>query len=492
MINRERIIEICKRIYHVWYDAHLEARKQGTFLNRKGMAVKTKENELLNGNIYRLLVKLALPLIAGDVLQQFYNTIDAVIIGKFVGNDAFAAIGVAGTIMNVFLFSIIGFCVGTTAIFSQYYGQKNMEMFRKEMYLVVLPGSVVIILISVLSVCTISLMLPLMQTPQRLIPYVREYLVVILGGLLISYLYNILNGILQSIGNTTAVLIFLAVSIIGNVVLDYTFVGIFAFGIKGAAIATCLAQFISALLAIIFIKRKYPNLIFKRNDMVIQKDMVGRTLYFGIATMLHQAGLYIGKMLVQGAVNTLGIFAISAYTATTRIEGFINSFATSGAQAISILSGQNLGAGLKVRVRNTFKSGIILLSALGAALSIVLYLGAGTFMNLLNSNAGAEEIHAGIQYLQWVSVFYIFNYIGSAFGGFFRGVGKVDRSCKGTVIQMSARVILTFLVIKKLNLPGVALATGIGWIMIVTYFGLQLRRDNKNEEWQTQKRIASE
>lgn len=443
----------------------------------------TKENELLNGNIYKLLVKLALPLIAGDVLQQFYNTIDAVIIGKFVGNDAFAAIGIAGTIMNVFLFSIIGFCVGTTAIFSQYYGQNNMEMFRKEMYLVLLPGSAVMVLVSLLSVCTISWILPLMQTPHRLVPYVREYLVVILGGMLISYLYNALNGILQSVGNTTAVLLFLAVSIIGNVVLDYTFVGIFAFGIKGAAIATCLAQFISAMLAAIFIKKKYPKLIFTRNEMVIQKDMVGRTLYFGIATMLHQAGLYIGKLLVQGAVNTLGIFAISAYTATTRIEGFINSFSTSGAQAMTILSGQNLGAGLKVRVRKTMQSGMTLLAVFGIVLSIILYRCAGDFMGLLNANAGAEEINAGIQYLRWISYFYVFNYIASAFGGFFRGTGKVDRSFKGTVVQMSARVILTFILIKQLNLPGVALATGIGWIMIVVYFAVKYNQDKKKMGW---------
>ena len=115
-------------------------------------------------------------------------------------------------------------------------------------------------------------------------------------------------------------------------------------------------------------------------------------------------------------------------------------------------------------------------------MSVVLYLGAGTFMNLLNSNAGAEEIHAGIQYLQWVSVFYLFNYIGSTFGGFFRGTGKVDRSFKGTVVQMSARVILTFVLIEKMNLPGVALATGIGWILIVVYFTLEYRKDKKYEK----------
>ena len=450
---------------------------------RKGMAVKTKENELLSGNIYKLLIRLALPLIAGDILQQFYNTIDAVIIGKFVGNEAFAAIGVAGTIMNVFLFSIVGFCVGTVAIFSQYYGQSNIEMYRREMFLVFVPGSVMVILLSILSVGAIPFILPFMQTPGKLMPYVREYLIVILGGMLISYLYNAANGILQSVGDTNAVLVFLTISIIGNVILDYTFVGIFSFGIKGAAIATCLAQCISAVMAGIFIRKKYPELVFGRQDMVIQKDMVCRTLYFGFATMLHQAGLYIGKVLVQGAVNTLGIFAISAYTATTRIEGFINAFSTSGLQAIAVVTGQNVGAGLKTRVRKTLKSGMILLSVMGAVLSVVLYMGAGIFMNLVNSSAGAEEIHAGIQYLQWVSCFYIFNYIGSTFVGYFRGIGKVDRAFKGTVIQMSARVILTFLMIRKLNLPGVALATGIGWMMIVTYFVFEFRKDKKHMEW---------
>lgn len=428
-----------------------------------------REKDLLNDNIYQLLLRLSIPLIMGDILQQFYNMIDAVIIGIFVGNHAFAAVGIAGTVMNLFLFSVVGFSMGIVAILSQYYGERNYRRFRQESYLVLVPGSITVVILSVLLIALMQPVLNLIQTPEILIPYVKQYLTVIFGGMLISYLYNIFNGILQSVGNTKAVLKFLSVSIIGNVILDYMFVGILGFGIRGAAIATCIAQIISAGSAFLRIRKCYPDLLFRKEDMQIERPMVQRTLHFGLVSVMHQASLYFGKILVQGAVNLLGVAAISAYTATTRIEGFINSFSTSGSQAMSITIGQNLGAGKKDRVKECLKKGMVLLSLLGLALSAVLFIGAPTFLKLVNRNAGAEELHAGVQYLKWVSVFYLFNYIGSAFVGYFRGIGKVEVAFKGTVLQMLFRIIISYACIRIMNLEAVAIATGIGWIAIVIY-----------------------
>lgn len=428
-----------------------------------------QKNDLLNDNIYQLLLKLSIPLIMGDILQQFYNMIDAVIIGIFVGNRAFAAVGVAGTVMNLFLFSVVGFSMGIVAILSQYYGERNYRSFRRESYLVLIPGSITVVIFSAALIGMMQPVLNLIQTPSVLIPYVKQYLTVIFCGMLISYLYNIFNGILQSVGNTKAVLKFLTVSIIGNVILDYVFVGITRFGIRGAAIATCIAQAISAGSAFVCIRKQYSELLFKKEDMQIERSMIQRTLHFGLVSMLHQASLYFGKILVQGAVNLLGVVAISAYTATTRIEGFINSFSTSGSQAMSITIGQNLGAGQKDRVKECLKKGMVLLSLLGLALSAVLFIGAPAFLKLVNKNAGAEELRAGVQYLKWVSVFYIFNYIGSAFVGYFRGIGRVEVAFKGTIVQMIFRILISYACIRIMNLEAVAIATGIGWIAIVIY-----------------------
>ncbi len=428
-----------------------------------------REKDILNDNIYQLLFKLSIPLIMGDILQQFYNMIDAVMIGIFVGNHAFAAVGIAGTVMNLFLFSVVGFSVGIVAILSQYYGEGNHRRFRQESYLVLIPGSITVVILSVLLIGLMQPILNLIQTPSVLIPYVKQYLTVIFCGMLISYLYNIFNGILQSVGNTKAVLKFLSVSIIGNVILDYVFVGKLGFGIRGAAIATCIAQAIGAGNAFICIKKHYSDLLFQKEDMQIERPMVRRTLYFGLVSMMHQASLYFGKILVQGAVNLLGVAAISAYTATTRIEGFINSFSTSGSQAMSITIGQNLGAGKKSRVKECLKKGMILLIILGLILSAVMFAGAPVFLKLVNQNAGAEELRAGIQYLKWVSVFYVFNYIGSAFVGYFRGIGKVEIAFKGTVLQMLFRIVISYACIRIMNLEAVAIATGIGWIAIVIY-----------------------
>lgn len=274
---------------------------------------------------------------------------------------------------------------------------------------------------------------------------------------------------------------FLGISIVGNIILDYLFVGVWSWGIRGAAIATCMAQTVSVVFAFIYMRWKHRDLLFSREDMCIDGSMVRRTLYFGMVSMLHQVSLYFGKILVQGAVNMLGVFAISAFTATTRIEGFINSFSTSVGQAMTIVIAQNLGGGNRERVKECLKKGMQMLIALGIVLSVVMFAGAGGFLKLLNGNMEAAELQAGILYLRWVAVFYIFNYVGSAFVGYFRGIGRVEVAFKGTILQMSFRIVLSFLLIRKISLAAVAIGTGIGWIAIVIYQFLTYKRLHKQK-----------
>lgn len=278
--------------------------------------------DLTSGSIPQHLLRLAAPLIMGNILQQLYNTVDAFILGRFAGDLEFAAVGVAGSVMNLFLFMITGACTGISVIFAQLYGAGERERFRREHWLSLSCGLLVTLACSGLGFLLLSPLLRLIQTPSELKTFVSVYLTIILASLPAAFLYNLYGALLRAIGRANAALMVLA-----------------------AAWATAASQAISAVLCILYLRRKAPELIFARADCRMDGELLKQTAHFSFVTALHQSSLYIGKLLVQGAVNTGGTDMISAYTATTRIEGFANSFGDSGSAATSVLVAQNRGAG---------------------------------------------------------------------------------------------------------------------------------------------------
>ena len=306
---------------------------------------------LTRGSIPPQLVSLALPLIFGNILQQLYNTIDAMVIGRFAGETAFAAIGVAGTVMNLFLFLLSGCCTGISVLFAQQYGSRDLAGFRQEGFLASVFGGLFTLVLSLAALLLLRPLLTLMQTPEDVARLAADYLVVIFGGLLATFFYNLCAAALRSVGDTRSALLALLAAMAANLALDLLFVARLGMGIAGAAWATVLAQLLSVALCLLYLARRYPQLLFRREDRRLDRGLLRRTVSYGAVSALHQSSLYIGKLLVQGAVNSMGTPMISAYTATTRIEGFANSFGDSGAQAVSVFTAQNTGAGEERRVR---------------------------------------------------------------------------------------------------------------------------------------------
>ena len=441
-----------------------------------------ENKNLTSGNIKMHLAALTLPLLAGNILQQFYNTIDTVILGRYAGMDAFGAAGVAGTVMNLFIFILSGSCSGMTILFAQFYGRRAMDSFRREVFLTLVWGSIFTLGFSLAAIFSTVSLLELIHTPAAVLPHAGNYLYIIFAGLPVTYLYNLFSSILRSAGNTKAALLFLAAAVCANIMFDFIFIAGAGMGTAGAALATVLAQLISVLLCIIYIKKYYPELLFTKNDMRCDRAMAGRTLSFSFAAALHQSSLYIGKLMVQGTVNSLGADAVCAYTAASRIEGFANSFGDSGSQALSVFTAQNTGAGKKDRVRSGLKNGFMLLFCLSLILSLVMYAGAKPLTALLIGNYKHWPLMAGTDYLQVISLFYPLCFIGNAFVGYFRGTGMVNIPVSGSALHISIRVLLSCLLAPSLGLPAVSLATGAGWAAVVTFFLLLARRLKKREE----------
>lgn len=381
--------------------------------------------DLLRGKITVQLISLILPLIIGNILQQFYNTIDSMIVGRYVGNTAFATVGVAGSVMNLFIFMLNGGCNGISIIFAELYGQKKWERLRRESFL--------------------------------------------LAGMLITFFYNWCAAMLQAAGDTKTPLYTLLIAMALNTVLDLVFAAEFHMGTSGTAMAmaTVTAQLAASVSCVCVMKKKHSEFFFHSKDLIMDEYLMKKTAKFGLVSALHQSSLYIGKLLVQGAVNTGGTDMISAYTATMRIERFANSFSDSGAASISVFVAQNHGAGDQERVRAGLRKGWKIMFVLAVVLSILMVLVRKMAVLWLMGSPSKNVLENAGQYIIVISIFYFLCFTGSTFVGYFRGIGRVEVAVIGTILQISVRVVLSYAWIGIMGLKAVALATGIGWTVVV-------------------------
>ena len=435
--------------------------------------------DLTTGSISRHFLRLAAPLIMGNILQQLYNTVDALILGRFAGDAEFAASGIAGAVMNLFLFMIAGACTGISVILAQLYGADNIRAFRREHWISLSFGIAAASVISLIGLLLLSPILRLIKTPDSLMAYTVSYLRIIMLSLPASFLYNLYNAILRSIGRAGAALLALAAAVSANLLFDYYFVAVLGLGITGAALATAISQALAAVLCIIYLFLKEPKLIVTGKDLCIDSSLLKRTAYFSLVTGLHQSSLYIGKLLVQGAVNTGGTEMISAYTATTRIEGFANSFGDSGSSAASVLTAQNLGADNKGRVKRIFRCSLLIMALTGIITSAIMYLSSGVSTGFVLGKYSGYEYESAKSYIRMISLFYTFCFIGNAFSGYFDGIGRVLVPFFGSASHIALRVLISWLLVEKRGLNAVSLATGIGWIFVNALWAcIKLRSDS--------------
>lgn len=425
---------------------------------------KLHTHDLTKGNIYVHMAKLSIPLILGNILQQFYNTIDAFVTGRFAGEKEFAAIGVAGTVMNLFLFIMVGACTGLAVLFARYYGTGDYKALRRQHFTALVMGLLGAVALGIGGNQGMEAILHFIQTPIEIYGYVEVYLKWIFLSLPAAFLYNMYASALRACGDTAAALGILGAAVGANLVLDLLLVAGLGLGIQGAAQATALTQLISAVLCICYISRCHKELLLKKEDCRLHMEMMKTTIKCSAVTALHQAGLYIGKMLVQGTVNTAGTEVIGAYTAATRIEGFANSFGDSGSAATSIITSQNYGSGHKERVKKTFFCSIVLTLCIGLACSVLLFGGAEALIGIMAGKKAGVTFEEAVRYLKMIALFYVFCFTGGSFTGANNGTGKMVITLFGTLGQITIRVILSMALFPKMGLMGVAAATGMGWI----------------------------
>lgn len=425
------------------------------------------ELDMKHGNPTPIIVSFAIPIIFGNIFQQLYNTVDSVIVGKFRGEAALAAIGVANPIMSIAIFLIFGICIGISVLLAQFYGAEKYTEFQEEVSTSLISGFIFTIILSIICYFISKPILILTKTPPEIVDMSTRYLKIISGGLIFSFLYNFYSSALRSMGDSKTPFLFLVVSSVINIILDFIFVGIIGTGVEGAAVATVISQGISSILCIIYVYKTNYLLNLNKKQLTFKKNLLNKTLQYSWTSALQQTFLYVGRLLVQSVVNPFGISTVAAYNAAMRVEALAFTPMDGISSATSTFSAQNMGAGRLDRIRDGFKHSLLLNIIYGIFTAVFFIFLAEPVMSLFVDAQELSVIQIGGEYLKVMSVFYIICSCMYVLQGFFRGIGKLKVTIFATGSQIVIRVIIANLLAPSIGIDGVCYATAVGWIWML-------------------------
>lgn len=429
------------------------------------------------------LLRHALPLLLGNWLQLSYNAVDTIIAGRFIGQDALAAEGIAAPVMNLVLLAITGLCIGAGVLMSESFGAKNFPKLRQVLANTLMAGFALCCTLSLMGILFTSQILTFLSVPETIRPITGIYLRITFLGAPFTFCYNALSAGLKSVGDADTPLKFLAFSAIVNAVLDLFFLGFLGFGIVCSALTTVFAEAVCAALALLYMIRNVPDLCPEREEWQPDPSILKQLLHYGGPTALQQAIQPICKVLIQGQVNALGVSSIAAFNAVTRADDFACIPAQSISSAISTYIAQNRGAGKKNRIRPGLRRGIQLEFAYWILIGTAVALMKTPLVSLFVTGSGAQEvIRLGSDYLSCMALFYLFPAMTNGVQGFFRGMGKLYTTMACTLLQASVRTLCTFLLTPRLGITGIAFSCAIGWSVMllfeVPYYFVTCRKRN--------------
>ena len=437
--------------------------------------MKTVQNDMTVGNPMKIILNFTLPIFLGNVFQQFYNMADAVIVGKFVGNKALAAVGSTGTIM----FLIYGFVVGMTAGFTvptaQKFGAGDMKGMRRTVAGAGILSLIVGAILTVLFMLFMKPLLTFMNTPSDIFKDAYGYIMIISAGILAQMLYNLLSSILRAIGNSKIPLYFLIISALLNIVLDLLLIIVFHMGARGAAVATIIAQGVSGVLCLLYIVAKIPVLHLKRDDLHVGGYIYGLQLKIGLPMALQYSITAIGSMMVQSSLNILGSTMVAAFTAAGKIEQVVTQAYVAMGTTMATYAAQNMGAGSVRRIREGFKActtiGVIY-SFVAAAFIMTI----GKYMTYLFVSEDVEMIMNSVDiYLKCIGLFFIPLAIVNIYRNGIQGLGFGLLPMMAGVAELIGRGVVAVIAGNMKSYTGVCLAGPAAWmlagtLLIVMYY----------------------
>ena len=423
--------------------------------------------DLTRGPVMKTMLRFAIPMILGDLLQQCYNIADTLIVGRFLGTNALAAVGSAFSLMTFLTSIILGLAMGSGTVFSIRFGQKDRVGLKENILAsFALLGAVTVVL-NIAVFAGTDLILRFLRTPQELVGMMREYLLVIFAGLLGIFLYNFFASVLRALGNSVVPLVYLAVSALLNIALDLWFVAKLGRGVAGAAEATVISQYVSGIGIAVYTRIKFPDLLRREAGIRLRGSRVREITGFSALTCLQQSIMNFGILTVQGLVNSFGTTVMASFAAAVKIDAFAYLPVQDFGNAFSIFIAQNFGAQKPERIRKGIRTATLTSLGFSLVLSLLVCVFAAPLVALFIDAEETAVIAEGVRYLRIEGAFYCL--IGGLFllYGLYRGLGRPGMSVVLTVVSLGTRVGLAYALsaIPALGVTGIWWSVPIGWLL---------------------------
>ena len=427
--------------------------------------------DMTEGRIIPQLTEFTIPLVLGNLFQLTYNAADSVIVGKFVGDDALAAVGTAGPVMNMVILFISGMCMGAGILMSTQYGAKKYGHLERQISTTLLGGLAFSIVIAALLVIFAHPLLILLQVPADIIGPAGVYLRIVFTGLIFTFVYNFFSNTLRALGDSKAPLYFLIISAFLNIVLDLFFVVALKWGVPGSAVATVLSEGLCCMCCMIYIKKEVPLLCLGEKWRLFDVPILWRTFTYGITSALQQMCIQLGKICVQTVVNVQGVAFIAAFTAINRVDDFAMTPQGNIAHAATTFMAQNKGAGKIARMKKGFLSSLILQAVYTTVIAVLVFVFSRQIMELFVSDGSEEVISLGMSYLQLIAFMYFMPSATNVIQGFFRGLGDLKVTLVSTVLNMAVRFLAAWIMIHILGggFECLAWSNFVGWIAMLSF-----------------------
>ncbi|MDE6625431.1 MAG: MATE family efflux transporter [Lachnospiraceae bacterium] len=423
--------------------------------------------DLTTGNITIKLLKFAFPLMLGNVLQQLYNVVDTFVVGRFLGQEALAAVGASYTLMTFLTSILIGLCMGSSAYFAIQFGRKDGESLVKGIFQSFILIGLLTVVLNIAVFAAVNWIIQALQVPMEIQELMKEYLVCIFTGMTAVFLYNFFASLLRAIGNSAVPLLFLCISVVLNILLDILFVVVYKWGVQGAAAATVISQFVSGIGLAVYSYICFPKLRVKRQHMKWNADILKEIFGLSFLTCLQQSVMNFGILMIQGLVNSFGTVVMAAFAAAVKIDTLAYMPVQDFGNAFSTFVAQNHGAGKKERIWKGIKSSVLCVFVFCMIISSLVCLFAKPLMGIFIDAGNKAVIQTGVGYLRIEAAFYFGIGLLFMLYGYYRAVEKPGMSVILTVCSLGTRVVLAYVLsgISFIGVIGIWAAIPIGWFL---------------------------
>ena len=425
---------------------------------------------MTSGSIYRHLLAYAIPLIFGNFLQLTYNAVDSILVSKGAGVAALSAVSVSNPVSVLLVQSISGIGIGASVYMSRFYGAGEGEKLKRSLSTTILFGTIAGGITTLLGILLAAPILQAMHTPLDIMHDSSVYLRLLFLGNFFTFQYNIMSSALRAVGDSKTPVTFVGISSVLNACLDWVFIFLFHWGVFGAALATVIAEALSAVLCYIYVYRHIPALALRRDELILDHRLLRSILSSGLITALQQSCQPIGKLLVQSVINVQGIDVIAAFNAGCKIEDYGRIPAQTISHGMMTCAAQNRGAGDRKRVKETLWKGILIGLIYYPIICALILLFRHPLIQLFAPTSGGEEmVRLGVSYLSIKAFTIIFPCVTNAMQGFMRGMGNMTITLISTIMQISIRTLFVYILVPKIGITGEAYACAIGWTAMILF-----------------------